>query len=344
MDKVDFDAYLKAGEIAREVKVFVRGYVRRGMRLIDIGEAVDGKILELGGDYAFPVGLGVDEVAAHFTPDRDSCEVAEGLLKIDIGVCVDGFIADTALSLDLSADGRYGGVIDFNEKILSVASARVLGCEGDLMVRDIGNVVSDFVDKSGSDGVVVRGLCGHSLDCNVIHCAPSVPNVRNENGYVFDDDAFAVEPFVSMGSGEIVEGKGGGIYVLRNSAGVRDRDARKVVEFVGKRFCGRPFCKRWVRRAIRSEELQRTKRQELRTKSVLRGSSALSRDDVGIGDVEERKLDFIFGMLTRQGVFYEYPILLERSRKPVSQVEDTFVVANGKRVCTTGDEGFWDNV
>jgi methionyl aminopeptidase len=305
MEKEDFDAYVRAGEIARRVKDFARGYVRAGMKLIDLAEAIDDKILELGGELGFPVGLGVDEVAAHFTPTADSDEVARGLLKVDIGVSVDGFIADTAFSVDLTEDNEYGDLIEFNEKVLEVAS----GCvRVGMRVSDIGDMVGDFVDEEGDDRfVVVKGLCGHSLGQNVIHCAPTVPNHRNECGYVFADDAFAIEPFVSLGSGEIVEGKGGGIYSLQGDSVVRDRDAREVVRFVAERFCGRPFCRRWIERGIREGEL----------------------------DVSLSKLRFCLGLLVRSGVFYEYPILLDRSRSVVSQAENTFVVANGEVVCTT---------
>lgn len=301
MDKGDFESYVKAGGIAREVKEFARGFVKPGMKLIDVAEAIDEKILELGGDYAFPVGLGVNEVAAHFTPSSGSEEVAEGVLKIDIGVAVDGFIADTAFSLDLSSDEKYKDLVEFNEKILSVASEAV---RDGMKVSDVGNAVSDFVDDSEEDRfVVVKGLCGHSLGKNIIHCAPSVSNCRNENSYVFTDNAFAVEPFVSLGSGEIIEGKGGGIYVLKGDGVVRDRDARKLVKFVDERFKGKPFCMRWLVKEIE--------------------------------DLSEGKIRMLLGMLVRSGVVYEYPILLEGSRKEVSQAENTFVVANGRVVCTT---------
>lgn len=313
MRQEDFESYVKAGRIAKEVKEFARGYVKRGMKLIDIAEAIDAKILELGGDFGFPVGLGVNEVAAHFTPASDSEEVARDLLKIDIGVAVDGFIGDTAFSLDLSEDSRYKDLIDFNERVLGVASEIV---RDGMEVRDIGNAVSDFVEHEGRDEfTIVKGLCGHSLGKNCIHCPPTVSNCRNENSYVFEDDAFAVEPFVSLGSGEIIEGKGGGIYVLQNDMQVRDRDARRVLDFVKERFGGRPFCLRWL------------------TKSE-GGSGVRGFGGSGL-DISEGKLRFCLRTLVSQGIFYEYPILLEGSRKEVSQAENTFVISGGKVVCTT---------
>jgi methionyl aminopeptidase len=298
MERSAFDSYVKAGEIAKQVKDFARDFIEPGMKLIDIAEAIDSKIVELGGDFAFPVGLGVNEVAAHYTPRPDSEEVAEGILKVDVGVAVDGYIADTAFSIDLTEDGRFKDLIEFNEGVLLAATEVV---RDGMRVSDIGDAVHDFVlDKKDERFVVVKSLCGHSLDRDIIHTAPNVSNHKNDNHYVFDDNAFAVEPFCSMGTGEIIEGKMGGIYVLKKDRRVRDRDAMKVIEYVKKNFKTRPFCERYLVRA---------------------GFT---------------RLKFVLSTLIREGVLYEYPILLEKSRKPVSQAENTFVVANGEVVCTTG--------
>jgi methionyl aminopeptidase len=125
MDKAEFDSYVKAGEIAKEVKKFARGLIKPGVKLIDVAEAVDTKIFELGGEPAFPVNLSLNEVAAHFTPAPGDDKVAEGILKVDLGVAVDGFIADTAFSVDLTEDGKFKEMIELNEKILADVTARI---------------------------------------------------------------------------------------------------------------------------------------------------------------------------------------------------------------------------
>jgi len=40
--------------------------------------------------------------------------------------------------------------------------------------------------------------------------------------------------------------------------------------------------------------------------------------------------------MVRQGILHEYPMLIEKSKTPVSQAENTFVVRDGEVVCTTG--------
>jgi len=61
-----------------------------------------------------------------------------------------------------------------------------------------------------------------------------------------DDIAFAIEPFVTTGVGDIYEGQPGGIYILQSNNPVRDRDAREVLQFIKENFETQPFCLRWL--------------------------------------------------------------------------------------------------
>ena len=325
MEKSEIESYVKAGDIAKEVKNFVRGMIKPGIKLIDIAEAVDAKIFELGGEPAFPVNLSLNEVAAHYTPAPEDEKIAEGILKIDIGVAVNGYIADTALSVDLTEDlaargipskegtdvpsssGKFKEMMELNEKILEDVTKKVrVGME----VYEIGDCVQDSLEiwnrDRGSGFSVIKSLSGHSLGENSIHDGLTISNHRNENKTVLDNIAFAIEPFVTTGVGDIYEGQPGGIYVLQSDAPVRDRDAREVLKFIKEKFMTRPFCLRWL-----------------------------------VGEMGEQlsegKLKFILSMLIKQGILYEYPMLIEKSKGPVSQFENTFVIANGEVICTTED-------
>ena len=318
MDKSEVESYVKAGEIAREVKDFARGFVERGAKLIDIAEAIDAKILELGGEFAFPVNLGLNEVAAHFTPVVGDETIAEGILKVDIGIGIDGFIADTAFSLDLSEDGKFKEMIELNEKVLAAASEVIFASqksevgsrksEVGLMIKDVGEAVQNVMENHGNEKfAIIKSLSGHALGKDDIHAGLTISNYRNDNETKLDG-AFAIEPFVTSGVGDIFEGKGGGIYVLQSEGKVRDRDARKVLEFVRENYGPRPFCARWLKKA---------------------GESVVG------GGWSATKLRFVLGLLVSQGILHEYPILIEKSRAPVSQAENTFLIADGKVTQTT---------
>ena len=300
MKETEIDSYIKAGEIAKEIKKFVLDLIKPGMKLIDIAESIDAKIIELGGDIAFPVSLALNEVAAHYTPAPNDETIAEGILKVDIGVAIDGFVADTALSIDLTKDGKFNEMMRLNKKVLQAASEVV---HPNMEVRDVGNACQDVLDKWNSENnskfSIISGLCGHSLSKNKIHSGLTISNCRNDNKKTLNDMAFAIEPFVTTGIGEIYEGAPGGIYVLKSDGNARDRDAREVLKFIKETFGTRPFCMRWLEK-----------------KNFV-------------------KLRFILSILIKQGILYEYPILIEKSKAPVSQFENTFIITNNEVKITT---------
>lgn len=326
MEESEIESYVKAGEIARGVKKFARGLIKPSVKLIDVADAIDAKIVELGGEAAFPVNLSLNEVAAHYTSAPGDEKVAEGILKVDIGVCVDGFIADTAFSVDLSEDGEHKEMMELNEKILAEISKVV---KPGMMVKDVGDVAQGVLEKwnasrenrnqeienSGTKKFsIIKSLSGHELGQNEIHAGLTISNYRNDNRTKLNDVAFAIEPFVTTGVGDIYEGPTGGIYVLKSDGNVRDRDAREVLSFIKKKYQGRPFCIRWLVNAVSSKQLV-----------VSSGS----------GELSVNRLKFILGGMVNAGILHEYPMLIEKSRKPVSQFENTFVVSDGKVLGTT---------
>jgi methionyl aminopeptidase len=302
MDRSEVDAYVKAGEIAEKVKSFARELIKPRMKLIDIADEIDGKIVELGGEAAFPVNLSLNEVAAHYTPEPGDDKVAEGILKVDIGVAVDGYIADTAFSVDLTG-GDYKDIIGLNEEILAKIGESV---RAGMEVREVGDVAQNVLEKwnkeNDSNFVIIKSLSGHMLGRDRIHAGLTISNYRNDNKTKLNDVAFAIEPFVTTGVGDIYEGPVGGIYVLQESKPVRNRDAREILKFIEEKFKTRPFCLRFLAKEF---------------------------------DLSLVKLRFILKEMVKTGILYEYPMLIEKSRAPVSQVENTFLIFEEKVICTT---------
>jgi methionyl aminopeptidase len=295
MDEQTFEHYEKAGKIAQEVVAFARGFIKRGMKLVEIADAVEGKIKELGGACAFPINLSLNEVAAHYTPSSDDETIAEGLLKVDIGVVVEGYIADTAFSLDLSESGEeFSEMIKLNVDALE-NTIGVLG--GDSTVRDIGRAISATIHsynrEHGTSFSIIRNLSGHSLGENLIHAGLTISNYENDNTTPLSDMAFAIEPFLTTGKGEIFEGKPSEIFKLSGAGNVRDSGAREVLKFIKENYKTRPFCKRWL---------------------VNEGF---------------KKAGFILETMVKNGILHNFPVLVEKDRKPVSQAEHTIMIVGG---------------
>jgi len=300
MKKSEIDAYVLAGRIARDVKKFAREMIKPQMKLIEIAEAIDAKITDFGGEPAFPVTLSLNDIAAHYTPASNDETIAEGILKVDIGVHVEGFIADTAFSIDLTPEKKFENMIQLNEKILENITRTI---EPRIEVCRIGDVAQDTLEswnkKEGTRYSIIKSLSGHALAQDTIHAGLTISNYRNSNRFELQDIAFAIEPFVTTGVGEIYEGNVGGIFVLNSDEPVRDKDSREVLKFVRENYKTRPFCSRWLERK------------------------------------NFNKLKFVLSNLVKQGILHEYPMLIEKSKMPISQVENTFLInKDGVKITT----------
>jgi methionyl aminopeptidase len=294
MSDKEIESYMKAGEISKKLDVFIRGIVKKDVFLLEIANKIEDKIVELGGEIAFPTNLSIDENAAHYTPIIGDITKASGLLKVDYGVEVNGFIADRAISFDLTDDKIYSEMIKINELALESALSELkIGSP----VKVIGNTISSTVQKDGRFKVITN-LAGHGLDEDNIHPGLTVSNLKNENNFELKDVAIAIEPFLTTGRGEIYEGKPSEIYVLSEEKLPRDRDARKLLEFIVENYRTKPFCKRWLAKA-------------------------------GL-----TKFNFALSLLIKEGIIYNFPVLVEKEKKPVSQAEHTIIFADKVWVTT----------
>jgi len=241
MKKTDLDNYKKAGEISVEAKKYARQLIKPGMALLDIADKIEEKIKELGGELAFPVNLGINEIAAHYTPSSDDETEASGLLKVDIGVHVRGAIADTAFSIDLSKDGEYKKLIEASEKAVEDAINTI---KKDTTLSEIGLAIQQTIATHGFSPI--RNLSGHKLDLYEVHAGLTIPNYENNNQTKIEDGAYAIEPFSTSGQGIVYDGGKSGIYRMESEGNVRDPPARKMLDYIKENYKTLPFCERWL--------------------------------------------------------------------------------------------------
>ncbi len=116
--------YIKAGKIASEVREAVRVKNWIGKTVYEICEEVESEIKKKGAQCAFPVNTSINEIAAHYTAEpNDPITITDSdLVKIDLGVQINGFIADTAVTVcyDPQFDGLVQAAEDALEKAMSV--------------------------------------------------------------------------------------------------------------------------------------------------------------------------------------------------------------------------------
>ena len=232
---------LEAGRIAGEVKSWIKPQIKKGQTLLEIAELIENKIFELGGSPAFPVNLSINEYAAHYTPTYNDETLAEGLLKIDFGVEIDGWISDTAFSIDLENSELNKNLIKASEEALAEAE-KILSSE--TKINEIGEVVESKVTSYGFH--VVANLTGHSMEKDDLHSGRSIYNVKNNSEIKFGEGLFAIEPFATNGRGFVSDSKKGNIYVLESDRNVRHPTARTVLNFIKENYGFLPFASRWL--------------------------------------------------------------------------------------------------
>ncbi|RMD66070.1 type II methionyl aminopeptidase [Candidatus Pacearchaeota archaeon] len=246
----NLENWIKAGKIATETRAYALSIVKKGIPLVELAEKIEAKITELGGLPAFPVNLSINEIAAHFTPSHDDKTPAHGLLKIDLGVHVDGCIADTAVSVNLEDDKKNELLIEAANEALNKAIEKFeLGAE----LGEVGEAVASAVKSRNLSPII--NLSGHSLKRYELHAGLNIPNYPSGQSDKIEEGAYAIEPFVTDGNGKVIDGKPSGIYLLERDRQVRDMFARKVLAHIREKYKGLPFCSRWIYKEFGSRGL-----------------------------------------------------------------------------------------
>ncbi|MBU0907022.1 MAG: type II methionyl aminopeptidase [Nanoarchaeota archaeon] len=254
---LDIGKLKQAGEISKKVKLFAREIIKPGVSLLEIANKIDAKIEELGGKPAFPINLSINEIAAHSTPAFNDTEKAHGLLKVDIGVHVDGYVADTAFSLDLENSEENKKLIEAAELALKSAIDKT---QFNSELKEIGKAIEDAIKSLGFQPII--NLSGHSINQYDLHAGVTIPNYDNNQTYKLKEGTYAIEPFATSGHGKVRDGKLSGIYHLENDVQVRDSFAREVLAYIKEEFSTLPFCSRWLVKKFGSRALIALKRLE----------------------------------------------------------------------------------
>ncbi|MCK9277628.1 MAG: type II methionyl aminopeptidase [Methanoculleus sp.] len=240
MEDEVYDAYHEAGTLAQKVLHRGAGLVKEGASLLDMVEATEAMVTEEGALLAFPLNVSFNEAAAHDTamPGDERTFSRGDLIKVDLGVQIDGYIADTAMTVDL---GDHAALVEASRKALDAAIAAV---RPGVAAGELGTVIQATIEEHGYKPVA--NLTGHGLDRYNLHTRPTIPNVAMAGGAVIEEGmVFAIEPFATTGSGKIGEATRVEIYQQIAARPARLPSAKRVLETARPRR-GLPFARRWV--------------------------------------------------------------------------------------------------
>lgn len=295
---MSIEDYKKAGKIAAEVREDARKRYHVGETLLSICEHVEGMIRERGAEPAFPCNVSLNEIAAHYTAEpNDHSLVKDGdVLKIDIGVHVNGYIADTAVTVCYNP--KYDSLVSATELALQEAVKIV---KADVKASEIGKVVEHTASRIGFKPI--HNLSGHSLAQYTIHAGKSIPNIWTLGTFsLTPNEAYAIEPFLTTkdGSGVVYNGKVKNIHAIATRKRTGDKNADAFLDYLWNRFKTLPFTLRWA-----------------------------------LKDYEEKEARKMLEFLVKKKLVRSYPILVEGNGKFVAQAEHTLIPTENSVIVIT---------
>jgi len=234
------EKYRKAGSILNSVIQDAKRKVDADVPLIEVAEFVEGSIRSRGAQPAFPCNLSLNRMAAHFTPGpKDQSTFGESMVKLDIGVHVDGYIADAAVTVDLSG---HPELVEASKAALDAAIELVSpGVNTAQLGVAIENAIAGYGFKP------VANLTGHGLQRFSAHDEPIIPNKAIDQGMPLKEgDVIAIEPFATDGSGRISESSIVEIFGFSGRRPVRSPQAREVLREIMEQYNTLPFARRWL--------------------------------------------------------------------------------------------------
>ena len=234
--------HIQAGRIAAESLQYGKSLIKEGAKVIEILDQIEEKIKSLGGELAFPAQISLNEFAAHSCSDlNDQTILKDQVVKLDVGVHIDGQIADTALTVDLS--GKYADLVKASQEALNNALKII---KPGININEIGKTIHETITSYGFSPV--KNLSGHGLGKYDIHAKPSIPNYDNGNENALGEGMIiAIEPFASTGAGIVEESSPATVFTLINESNIRDPITRNVLKEI-RTYQGLPFAKRWLER------------------------------------------------------------------------------------------------
>ena len=199
----EIDKIAAAGEILVKTLKLLEAKARPGVTTADLDDAAERFIRSQGATPAFKGYRGFpgsicaspNSMVVHGIPGSYALKRGD-ILSIDIGVVLDGWVADGARTFPV------GPVTPVARKLLTVTEealfAAVEQCRAGNRLGDVSHAVQVHVESQGLS--VVRSLVGHGIGRDM-HEDPQIPNFGDPGrGPLLEEGmVFAVEPMVTAG-------------------------------------------------------------------------------------------------------------------------------------------------
>jgi len=299
-DPEAIESFRKAGSIIAKLRKEIPALVSPGKPVLKICDELEDKIRAMGGKPAFPVNVGINEVAAHYTsPPGDTLTIPQGsMVKVDFGVHVQGYLTDTSVTVYF--DPKFEPMVKASSEALQNA---IRAFRPTARMSEIGRTIQTTIERYGFQPI--RNLTGHSIERYTIHAGKSVPNVPQllNNGKILEGEVYAIEPFVTLARAEGAVTNDVNSYIHRfiKLKGAKNPESKKVLEEIHQQYSTLPFAVRWLEKKFSRQ--------------------------LAVSAVKD---------LVRDKCLGSYPVLVEETRQPVAQSEHTVLVTSDGCEVLTG--------
>jgi methionyl aminopeptidase len=195
------------GALVAETIAHVGGLIRPGVTTEELDDAAGGFVREHGGvptsegykGYPKAICISVNDVVVHGIPD--GLAVSDGdLVTIDVGVTLDGYIADSAYTFGV------GDIEPEDQRLLDVAQDALAAGIAEAVVGnrvgDVSHAIQEVVESGGFS--VVRSLVGHGVG-RYYHEDPHIPNFGQpgRGPRLSEGMTIAIEPMITAGLSDV---------------------------------------------------------------------------------------------------------------------------------------------
>jgi len=204
----EIDGMARAGEIVADTLAMIGEELRPGVSMLELDALAEDLIRARGGvptskgyrGYPATLCISPNAMIVHGIP-TDYRAKAGDVISVDIGVTLDGLIADSAYTF------AVGEIEPEAQRLLDVCQeALAAGIEQARVgnhISDIGHAIQTVVERAGFS--VVRSLVGHGVG-RAYHEDPQVPNfgLPGRGPELLTGMTLAIEPMINAGGPDVV--------------------------------------------------------------------------------------------------------------------------------------------
>jgi methionyl aminopeptidase len=217
------------------------------------------------------------------------------LVKIDLGAHIDGYIADSAVTVLVGGDEAESSMfhsnldVDLQLKMIETAQEALENAisiiKSGVELEKIGKVVEDTVNAKNLSPI--SNLSGHSIDRWILHSGLSIPNMKGENKHrIMEGDVLAIEPFVTNGVGRVTDMKEAYIFRFLRDRPLRMVQARKLLDFIEQNFKNLNFAERWVQNRFNGRQFNLAMKQLISSRALYPFHLLKEKSDARVAQAE----------------------------------------------------------